>query len=66
MTSKSWYNDWEEENEDRREDLGKIYADAYRQRNLEQENNKTLFQENKNGQLEFVLPKNNTSEEEAE
>lgn len=66
MTSKSWYNDWEEENEDRREDLGKIYADAYRQRNLEQENNKTLFQEKENGQLEFVLPKNNTSEEEAE
>lgn len=66
MASKSWYNNWEEENEDRREDLGKIYADAYRQRNLEQENNKTLFQENKNGQLEFVLPKNNTSEEEVE
>lgn len=66
MTSKSWYNDWEEENEDRREDLGKIYADAYRQRSLEQENNKTLFQENENGQLEFVLPKNNTSEDEVE
>ncbi len=30
------------------------------------EDNKALFKENKTGQLEFVLPKNNTSEEEAE